>query len=190
MLVTMLEEMAQEGYTPQAIVYSGARSPLLPIQASSQFIPEWKLEGDRPSHFEGTFRNIPVYRYVRGETEFLVLSLTRLGRLSQYLNTDGDVFWQPLVREYSLEEAARFAREDRSRWPHAARDLSEDAFILYLRERVRVTAAEAFSLDIADPSAARIIAVPAQAMTVPRPPDHLQVASAQEVAVDDLNDDE
>lgn len=160
-LTGIIERLGERGTVPDVILVNGGWVALEHLREDSEFVPSYVSGEDRPWHFQGTFKGIPLHMiYLSDEPEFLVVSLRAVGRLRQFLAESESIFRNFEVKGYSQELAEEVAAGDRSQVPTEARELPEDELVEYLRERVRVNIEQALHMRVDDRMAARRLVLP------------------------------
>lgn len=164
-LARIIERLGEEGVTPGVILLTGGWDTLQRLERDAEFVPVWRMRyaGDRPAHFQGTFRGIPLYMVnLDVDPEFLVASLKTVGRLLQFLSEEDSIFRKFEIKDYPLESARELAAADRSWMPAEVRDLQEDQLIEYLRENVSVRIEQSLEMRIDYRQAARRLVLPTE----------------------------
>ncbi len=162
-LADMTKRLREDGLRPDAIILSGGYEILRGLESSESFIPSYRLPGEHPPDFRGTFEDVPICQHWPPQSEILVLSLGGLGGIVQYLGQSDSIFRLFEVKGYSAEEAREIAAGDRSRLPQEVRELGNDELVEYLREHVSVRIEEALYLRLDNNKAARRLVIPTEA---------------------------
>jgi len=160
-LSQIIERLTASGFPPDVIRFSGKSQILRHLELSEDYVPRWGGEGTGTAAPRGAYKGIPLYwGRLAEESEFLVVSLRRIGRLVQYATGEDAIFRSFQLTSYTLEEAKHEAIENRSRLPKDWQSKSEDDIVDLLRDSVCLRIEEALEMRVEERSAARLLVVP------------------------------
>jgi len=147
-LSTLIECMDGLGLPAGVILFRGHWDTLHALEGSEHF---GRLRPGDPlaGKVYGLLRGIPIYRAGQDpESEFLLLSLPALGRLTQYCATDREIFRVFSIDDYTPEQADQVADSDPSRLPAEWGKMDRAELVEQLRQSVRIHIQQAFELRV------------------------------------------
>ena len=160
-LSELIRRLRDDGFTADVILFAGQYTVLGRLEQADEYVPSYRLTDNPAPYLQGTFQGIPIYMHQSADTsEFLVVSLRRVGKAVQYLTENESIFRRFEIQGYMTAQAQEVAAGDRSWLPQEVRSLPDDAIIEYLRGHVSIRIEQSIEMRIDNSLAARRLAIP------------------------------